>query len=208
MHRIFLSFVAGLLVSVSLYGEESMNLLEDAGFPEGFKIVTKVPGEGMEHPADAFVESSSADSQEITLHIPEGQDIWISSKAPLSLDPQSGYIFSVDLKWKDVQPVGPGVAPHGPGLFVYVYSVRGEHLLAIVPPLEALSDWTTLRIAFDTGKNDAFEHVRIQMITKDITGTVEIKNPRLIQTDPEKLPESPQFTLPDGSKVFGPKLAL
>lgn len=197
---------------LNLAGDSDLNHADSQGIPVGYKLTGRAPAEGSEEiDAREYLTYVSSGENEgcLQLQIPEGKNLSLSQIKPVSLEGGGAYIFSVLLNWQQLDPTGPGLPAHGPCFIAYVHSVVTQrHLVSLVGPSGPSKGWVRLEIPIDVRSRDDFRSVRLLFATKDITGTILLKDATLRQVDAGDLPEIPQFVLPDGEKVPGPKLIL
>jgi hypothetical protein len=219
IRALVLLIVGWSCAGASLASAESLNLLGDrdfrhvdgAGLPLGYKVVAKVSGESGELDGREYVSYVDSDDsvENIKLEIPDGKNLWLSQLKPVALEGGEAYLFSVSLKWDQLEGTGPGLPNHGPGFFVYVHSAISEqHSIALVTPSGASDGWVKLQIPIDPVKRPDFRSVRLLFYSKDIKGTIWIKEASLTPVNPGENPSLPVFTLPDGQNITGTKLTL
>lgn len=198
--------------SLNLLKENDLSQLSKKGIPVGYKLVAKIPrGTGEEFDASEYVETKDTGgrSASLSLRLPQDRDLWLSQLKPISLEENGCYLLSVTLRWSELTGIGAGIPNFGPCFVAYVYSTSTQkHLMGLIKPSASSEGWVKLEIPLDLAKNPDYKTIRLIFCSRDIEGTVDLKEAVLKKVKPEDLPAVEQFILPDGRTISGAVLKL
>ncbi len=167
---------------------------------EGFKLVVK----GQELDPQEFLKFDFSQAHDgipsIKLTSKAGEDVRLSSTAPIVLKPGQRYVLRVWVKFTDLIPIRDEQRPRSNSLFIiYVRSTGSAYRVARIGPSTESDGWVKVFLPFDSGQPN-FDKVKVDFRLLALQGSIWIYDPRIVEV-PENFPHDRFFELPSGEKV-------
>lgn len=170
------------------------------GVPDGYKI-SKGKAEGNETATVTYDEKvfNGEKGPSIKMYLPQEGYLAVDLKNLLKLKKDKQYLFTVDVKIKDMKIEGKWRTKKIiRAMMFYVYSSKGKHSWLAITGNGSTKGWVTVMMPFNTRKYPQFVASRVLLRCNTMSGTVWLQNPTIVEL-PDGADMKSHFLLSDGS---------